>query len=197
MIRPVVLAAAITLSAAPAIAQPLARPATFDGLLDGDLPLAVRLGDLDSDWRQLRVLSETGGFENLISAALASFIGSDRGLYLTEGQTVTISGETYLVAYSFLPPEAEFDLDSIFSGVECQQASLASSGVLTPDSELSLALLNLRTIGSFSNIEVFDADALIARSEAAYQRQLDACQERQPSPEAPGTEPFDPSAPGP
>lgn len=54
--------------------------------------------------------------------------------YYTKGQTVSIGSETYIVAYSLL--------------------SLAEK--ISPELPLNLSLLNLKTIGSISNIRAFE-----------------------------------------
>jgi hypothetical protein len=63
--------------------------------------------------------------------------GSFATSYYTKGQTVSIGAETYIVAYSLL--------------------SLVDK--VSPDMTLNLSLLNLKTIGSMSNIRAFETIA--------------------------------------
>jgi hypothetical protein len=59
-----------------------------------------------------------------------------RNNYYTKGETVTVGSETYMIAYHFHPT-----LDKI-----------------TAVAELTLSLLNLRTIGSLNNIHEFNLE---------------------------------------
>ncbi len=104
-----------------------------DVLRGKDFPSAIKLRELTPDWR---ALSTNGQFE---FGNLQTFVGTFGGgsfatSYYTKGQTVTIGSETYIVAYSLL--------------------SLVDK--VTPETSLNLSLLNLKTIGSMSNIRAFD-----------------------------------------
>ena len=145
----------------------LAQNATFPELFAGkQYPLALRLQDLDENWRRITVSS---GGDSLNAATLyrAMLTGSGSfspGVYYTKGQTVLIGNETYLVAYRAQPKQV----------VDAQVMALAMRGNSPPETEkataqtpLCLALLNLRTTGSFNDIRAFNLDAELTGSEAA------------------------------
>lgn len=97
------------------------------------VPTSIRLREIPADWRGFGIngITELGNLQTVIS----SFGGGGFGAsYYTKGQSLSIGSETYIVAYSLLGV-----IDTI-----------------TPDTSLSLSLLNLKTIGSLSNIRTFD-----------------------------------------
>jgi hypothetical protein len=98
------------------------------------IPTSVRLRELNSSWRAMGTNGplELGNFQMIVNSSAG---GSFAATYYTKGETVTIGSETYIVAYS------------LFTLVD----------KVTPDLPLSLSLLNVKTIGSLSNIRPFDA----------------------------------------
>ncbi len=114
-------------------------------------PLSITMKDLTADWRQMHVSTEHGGVEGqLIAMARAQSGGADFGLYYTKGQVLVIDGESFLVSYN-----AVLDLKKISAMVE-QGTEMDKILVLTPDTSLTLTLLNLRTCGNFLDIRPFD-----------------------------------------
>ncbi len=114
----------------------VAEPSLANVLSGNSLPTAIKFKDLTPDWR---VMSTNGQFE---FGNFQAFVGIFGGgffatSYYTKGQTVSIGSETYIVAYSLL--------------------SLADQ--VAPETLLNLSLLNLKTIGSMSNIRTFDSIA--------------------------------------
>jgi hypothetical protein len=112
----------------------LAAEPNFAGILSGNsVPTAIKLKDLTPEWRAMSTNGqlEIGNFQALVSLFGG---GSFANNYYTKGQTVTVGSETYIVAYSLL--------------------SLAEK--ISPELPLNLSLLNLKTIGSMSNIRTFE-----------------------------------------
>jgi hypothetical protein len=125
----------------PSVASPKPTPAAIPTVIQGNLelfggrniPTSVRLRELSGEWRALGTNGplELGNFQMLVNSSAG---GSFAATYYTKGQTITVGTETYVVAYS------------LFTLVD----------KVTPEIPLSLSLLNLKTVGSFSNIRPFD-----------------------------------------
>jgi hypothetical protein len=110
-----------------------AEPSLANILSGSNIPTSIKLKELTPEWR---AMSTNGQLE---IGNLQAFIGLWGGgafatNYYTKGQTVVVGSETYIVAYSLL--------------------SLADK--ISPEMPLSLSLLNLKTIGSMSNIRAFE-----------------------------------------
>jgi hypothetical protein len=123
------------LPAAPAIpvAQSI-KEINLANILNGTaVPNSIRLREIPADWRAFGINRpvEIGNLQTVINSSAGGSFGAS---YYTKGQNITIGTETYVVAYSLL------------SIVE----------TITPDTPLGLSLLNLRTIGSLSNIRAFE-----------------------------------------
>lgn len=138
--------------------QPVAVPATSLLAADTDLasvfsgkgiPTAIMLKDLTPEWRAMTTNGqfEIGNFQTFVGTFAGGGFATS---YYTQGKTVTIGSETYIVAYSLL--------------------SLADK--VTPELPLNLSLLNLKTIGSMSNIRTFD----VAKETKILEKQLAALQ---------------------
>jgi hypothetical protein len=158
------------------LAQPLAsRGGDLSLLLSGNQqPLAVRLKDLSAEWRCVTVRASTGAGGNVAVNVSGNATGSNsqnnllgvRGeqrAYVTKGQTVSASGEIYLVAYRL--PTTGLDLQTLLQAAATKRAS--PTVVLTPESSLPLCLLNVRAIASLEDIRVFDMNREINESEKA------------------------------
>lgn len=138
----------------------LADSTSMEQALAGkEFPLTLKYKDLDANWRRLSP-SATVDPAN-IYRALAG--GAYAGTYYTKGQTVGIGGETYLVAYKSQVKALDM--------VAFQQ--MAMRGGQPPEPEkptattpLALALLNLKSAGSFTDIRPFDLDAELGGSDA-------------------------------
>ncbi|AFY96494.1 hypothetical protein Cha6605_5623 [Chamaesiphon minutus PCC 6605] len=115
----------------------LAADPSFADILKGNsIPTSIKLRELTPEWRAMSTNGqlEIGNFQAFVSLFGGGAFANN---YYTKGQTVTIGSETYIVAYSIL--------------------SLAER--VAPDLTLNLSLLNLKTIGSMSNIRAFDTIA--------------------------------------
>lgn len=110
--------------------------AELDQVISGSrFPLNLKVMDLDSEWRCLSISGqfETGGGMQPFNPFLLT-TGSN--FYYTKGKTVTVGSETYMIAYRLDNPARQLKL--------------------TPETTLTLSLLNLRTIGSLNNIRQFN-----------------------------------------
>jgi hypothetical protein len=137
MIEPI--AAATIPEIEPIVAQDtrLAGEPSLANVLSGNsVPTSIELKKLTPEWR---AMSTNGQFEFGNFQAFVNIFGggSFATNYYTKGQTVSIGSETYIVAYSLL--------------------SLVEK--VSPETLLNLSLLNLKTIGSMSNIRAFEAIA--------------------------------------
>jgi hypothetical protein len=114
----------------------VAEPSLANVLSGNSLPTAIKFKDLTSDWRVMSTNGqlEFGNFQAFVGIFGGGFFATS---YYTKGQTVSIGSETYIVAYSLL--------------------SLVDK--VAPETPLNLSLLNLKTIGSMSNIRTFDSIA--------------------------------------
>jgi hypothetical protein len=110
-----------------------ADPSLASVLSGNSVPTSIKLKELTPEWRAMSTNGqlEIGNFQALIGLFGG---GSFATSYYTKGQTVSVGSETYIVAYSLL--------------------SLVDK--VSPDMPLNLSLLNLKTIGSMSNIRAFE-----------------------------------------
>jgi hypothetical protein len=111
-----------------------AEPNLSEALAGKTVPNTIELKDLTAEWRGL---STSGQFEigNNFQTLFASFFGGAlNASYYTKGQTISLAGETYMVAYS----------------LQEQPDKIAAN------TKLGLSLLNLKTIGSLTNIRGFN-----------------------------------------
>jgi hypothetical protein len=135
------------LPAAPSIpVAPSIKEINLANILNGTaVPNSIRLREIPVDWRAFGINGpvEIGNLQTVINSSAGGSFGAS---YYTKGQNITIGTETYVVAYSLL------------SIVE----------TITPDTPLGLSLLNLRTIGSLSNIRAFE----IAKETKILEKQL-------------------------
>jgi len=152
----VVLVAPTLASAAPAKGR---QPASFKPLLSGKVaPLSLKLKELNSTWRRF-ALVETGGMAGLFG--LATTVG---GGYYTKGDTVTVAGETFLLAYR--QQGAQISLYQMVAsgpgGVQMEE--------LTAESPVTLSLLNLRNLAGMNDIRLFDLKQELAEYKKASEQ---------------------------
>jgi hypothetical protein len=130
------IAATISTAAIPSITRSsFAADPTLSEILSGKtVPNTVKIRDLTPDWR---ALATSGQFEfgNTIQMMVSSFTGGAFSpSYYTKGQTISLAGETYMVAYSLQEQPEK----------------------ITGETTLRLSLLNVKTIGSLNNIRSFN-----------------------------------------
>ncbi|MBI3922616.1 MAG: hypothetical protein HY318_14430 [Armatimonadetes bacterium] len=118
-------------------------------------PLSVKLKDLNAEWRRVKA----GGMYD--TSSLMMMYGLMQGSTLshyTKGDTVTIGSETYLVTYR--PPTKDARLAAMMRGEIPREQRLPEK--LTPETGLSLSLLNLKTTGSLNDVAPFNMQEEIA-----------------------------------
>jgi hypothetical protein len=102
-------------------------------------------------------------------------------VYFTQGKTVTVNNETYVIAYRVNSQGEEVKLqtmlENVFSMATPDCANLTEK--LTPETSLTLSLLNLRTIGSLNNIRPVNREEELTAAKKAYQEAKAACEQSQ------------------
>jgi hypothetical protein len=114
-------------------------------------PVLLKLEELDSSWRKVSVNS---GSDSGYLQAVASLYGG-ASAYFTRGQTIVIGTETYIIAYK--PAAKPFDFTALTRSQEPPKPEK-----LKATTALWLSLLNLRTLGSLSDIRPFNLEEEIA-----------------------------------
>ncbi|NJK40122.1 MAG: hypothetical protein HC835_22065 [Oscillatoriales cyanobacterium RM2_1_1] len=159
-----------------------AKGVELQDLLSGqEAPLSVQLRQLDNSWRKIAI---SGQFEigELMQTYSQLFGGSQTGAYYTQGRTVVVGGETYLIAYrqpaANTPVSFTTLLEGAFGGVGAD-CSASETTRLVAETPLTLALLNLRTIGSINQVAAFDLNTTLAESEKAYAAAKATCEQLQ------------------
>lgn len=110
------------------------------------VPTTIKIRDLTPEWR---ALATSGQFElgNTIQTIFSSFMGGAfNNSYYTKGQTISLAGETYMVAYSLQEQPEKISVETT----------------------LGLSLLNMKTIGSLNNIRSFN----LATETALLEKQI-------------------------
>ena len=125
-------------------------------------PLTMKLKDLDGDWR---VFSASDASSNQALVNLFALSGGGTGLNssFTKGDEVTLGSENFIVAYR---PKVKLPSMATLSS-QALDPHAFDSMKLTESSTLSLALINLRTMGAMSDIRPFDLKEFLAQSEEA------------------------------
>ena len=152
----VVLVAPTLASAAPAKGG---QPASFKSLLSGKVvPLSLKLKELNNTWRRF-TLVETGGM-----GAIFGPVATVGGAYYTKGDTVTVAGETFLLAYRQ-------------QGAQISLYQMVASGPggaqmeeLTAESPVTLSLLSLRNLAGMNDIRPFDLQQELAEYKKASEQ---------------------------
>ena len=121
-------------------------------LHSSNYPLRLQLKSLNGDWRRL---SLGGQAEAGVHMELASSLADN--VYYTRGETTTIGSETYLVAYQIENPNKyATPLSVAFNTYQAQR--------LTPDTYLTLNLVNLRTTTGLYDITQLNVQDEIRRT---------------------------------
>lgn len=131
-----------------------AQSAEMKDLLSGEkYALTLQMKDLDGQWRRLSAgAAESGG----VAQVYAAMFGGGGGVYYTKGETVSVATETYLIAYTLRAKPVNY-MTVIRGG-----PGAAPREELTAESPLGLSLLNLRAIGSLTDIRQFSLEEEIA-----------------------------------
>jgi hypothetical protein len=130
-------------------------------LLSGSVhPLSLKLSELNSEWRRLRAGgSDSSGLMGFYSAMMGGVATTH---YYTQGKTVTVSGETYIVAYR--PRSKPVNLPGMMSS-----SRPPAPEKVTPNTVLCLSLLSMKTAGSLEDIRPFNLQDEVTESEQAAQ----------------------------
>jgi len=146
--------AVVLLAALVSCSQP-ARSMEMKDLLSGDkYVLTLQMKDLDGQWRRLSAggAGDSGG----IAAVYSAMFGGGGGVYYTKGETVSVATETYLIAYTLRAKPVNLMV------VMREGPGAGPREELTAESPLGLSLLNLRAIGSLTDIRQFNLEEEIA-----------------------------------
>jgi len=140
--------------AIPVLGQP-AEGAEVKDLISGEMfPLTMQLKDLNQDWRALRVTAQADAVQ-----FYAATFGAGGGAYYTTGQTVTVSGETFVVGYRVATKPLNV------AAMMRRQREPPAPEKLTPETSLALSLVNLRAVSSLNDIRPFSLEDELAESE--------------------------------
>ncbi len=150
----------------------LAQSADFTSAIsDTTRPLTLKVKDLDGTWRQL-FISKVGGVDR------AALLGAREGSptldqYFTHGETTVIGGETYLVAYRFaLKISYLVAFPNALKTFDPTPDIANTTPLITPDTTLTLSLINVRQIVSLEGIQPFvPVSAATAEAEAVKNAQ--------------------------
>jgi hypothetical protein len=118
------------------------------------VPLTVKMKDLTGDvWRRMTV-SGSGGPAGPEASPMVNVIttllqGPDASAYFTRGETISVDGQKFLIAYRMKPKPIDFEVLE-------RSSAPPKPEPLTPDTELTLSLLNLSATNSFEDIRPFD-----------------------------------------
>jgi hypothetical protein len=130
-------------------------------------PVSLKLKELTPEWRRISVTGETmlgmGGMFQSMMQTVGSMLGSGgaEAIY-TRGATLRIGGEQFLVGYRLAG--AGIDFGALMSMGAAAARAGGQGGApppmerkpVTPDSELSLVLINVRSIATLGEIRPFD-----------------------------------------
>jgi hypothetical protein len=157
------------------IAPMVCHGSDLEELLSGKrFPLVVKLKDLNGDWRRITArgngnasgnvsVNVSGNSDSAVSQNnLTGSLGGGQS-YVTRGQTASANGQTYLIAYHL--PTAGLDLHVLLQALATKTPPKAAA--LTPESSLSLSLLDVRTMGSVEDVSALDMKREISESENA------------------------------
>lgn len=148
-----------------------------------DVPLNLPIKTLDSSWQRFQLNQESlapsvlFGISGILESALRT------NVYYTQGQTVTISKQQYLVVYR--PEGSNISLTRLFNS-RSKTAPQDLVKELTPNSKLVLSLINLNKIESLQDIQPFNLQKEIKESKQAIPKEPKAMESR-PSPSKPAS----------
>lgn len=115
---------------------------------DTEVPLSLKMKQLDADWRRFIINAPGGNAEMQVWGAMA---GLEFGVHFTKGETVTMNNNTFLLAYRLPVKIDKRFLNWHGHGERPRQRK--------PDDEtvLNLSLLNLSTMNGLTDVRPFDA----------------------------------------
>jgi prepilin-type processing-associated H-X9-DG protein len=131
--------------------------AVLQGLLAGtDAPLTLQLKQLNKEWRRVAIAGQ--GDMNPLTMMFAP-----RGdeAYFTRGKVVAVGAENFLIAYRL--PVKKLDFMALMRMGPGAQGPVPDK--ISPDTPLSLVLLNMRVVNLIGAISRFDLKEELARNE--------------------------------
>lgn len=150
------------------------NPTNLKDLLSSQsLKLTIQLKDLNADWTRLNVGSGDSGMGGYMQM-LSSMFGGSSSHYYTKGQTLALAGETFIVAYA--PKGKPIDPSAMMRGKPPVPEAL------TPNSQLTISLINLRTCGNLTDIRPFDIKEETAEPKTIEEPMIDVPQSQSESP---------------
>lgn len=158
----------------------------FQELISGkQAPLTRQLKELDESWRQIAISGQYEMADLMKSWTNLFAAGIYNNIYYTQGKTVKVNDETYVVAYRLSTSGEPLNINSLlenimgsaaaFTGGDC--ASITAAEKITPETTVSLSLLNLKTIGSLNDVRPFDLKTDLAMLEKAEQQSKATCEQ--------------------
>ncbi len=130
-------------------------------------PLTIRLGDLNNSWRRMTpsapdngvLLQLVRGPYNRSSTYIPDFL-------YTQGKTVSVAGEPFIVAYRFVQTENPISQNA-YDEYSQRMQNTSVPPALSKQTVLQLSLINPRITGRFDNIQTFDIEKEVQRSQKA------------------------------
>lgn len=116
-----------------------------------NLPLVIAVKDLNRDYRRV-IIGGQSDMMGLQMRMMGVMAGVEFGLYFTKGQTISLGGETYLIAYR---PQTRIDPQA-FQNRGHGNDTPPEPTKLSPNTRFALSLLNLRSTDSLNDIRPFD-----------------------------------------
>lgn len=149
---------------------------------DRDFPLNLKLKDLDGAWTRVTLTLRFNPEALIPEVFKVLALGTpgysgDRNLYYSQGKTIEVGNEIYLVAYR-LPEQFDILDYQLFNQSPGDNPCIADFVVqpLTPQTAVSLTLINLEAIQTFSEIAPLNVEEEIAASVRKYEQLSQQCQ---------------------
>lgn len=152
----------------PAFAQsaaPAMDKMDFQQFSDGkNMPPTLLLKNLTKEWRRTIIETQSdnsnpyGGFGGMRNPMFRDALADmGIGVYFTRGQSVQLGKETYLVAYRIQNNYTQREMQEAMNGLYGHGNNVVQRGPrkFSPDTKLTLALLNLSSMGSLSEVRPF------------------------------------------
>lgn len=139
--------------------QPTVPVSSTNALALAGVPQSIALKDLDGTWQSFHLSGQAGG--DMMSRIYSLYLGGgqDASLYYTQGHTAQFAGQWFLIAYHAKPEPIDY------SALMRPNSSPAPKP-LTPDSTLTLCLINVNLASALDDLQPFDMrQALAANSQ--------------------------------
>lgn len=120
-------------------------------------PLSYKLKELTPDWSSMRV-GQASNMQDYTQMLSSMFSGG--GVYYTRGEILKVGDIKYLVAYA--PPTNKVDMAAMMN--PRPDPAMFKPAKLTPDTVLTLALINASSLTSLSEIRPFDLQEEVRRN---------------------------------